>query len=149
MSDGNLVRPPSRTQQRPAQRRVIYTGENRFKLDESKIPPDMAYAWKRISIAGQADEENQILFEMNGWTPVPASRHPELAGRNATDLPIRRGGLMLVEQPKEWSDESRALDEFAAKHVVEEQIQRVGLAAKRNGAKGVTRTKELIGETIE
>ena len=39
--------------------------------------------------------------------PVPANRHPELAGRNAKETEaIVRGGQMLMEQPKEYEKES-------------------------------------------
>lgn len=138
-----------RVRQRAPQRRVIYTGENRFDFDKSKIPPGMTYAWKRVSIAGQEDKENQILTEMNGWTPVPGNRHPELAGKTADERPIIRGGQMLVEQPKEWEEESRALMNFKAQNTLEEQIQRLGASAKREGGRGVKRTMEKVTELIE
>ena len=142
-------RAPQRTPQRPPQRRVIHTGENRFNIDKTKIPQEMAYAWKRVSCGGMEDTEHQVICEMNGWTPVPGNRHPELAGRNGGDRPIIRGGQMLMEQPKEWEKESRSLDEFAAKQTLEEQVQRYSLAGKKVGAKGVSRSREVISELIE
>lgn len=143
-------RPMARLPQRAPQRRVIYSGENRFKFDETRIPDGMAYAWKRVSLAGQEDTEHRILCEMNGWTPVPANRHPELMGHNATDQPIIRGGQMLMEQPKEWADESRMLEEFSAKQTLEQQIQRYGLAGKGAGNKGgVSRSMDFVPEIIE
>ena len=143
-------RDAQRAAQRPPQRRVIYTGSNKFDLDRTRIPPNTAYAWKRVSIAGMQDEEHQILNEMNGWTPVPGNRHPELTGSRGGDLPIIRGGQMLMEQPAEWEQESRAVDEFAARNVVEEQVQRLGLASRRQGAgKGIRRTVEAVPELVE
>jgi hypothetical protein len=143
-------RAPQRTPQRPPQRRHIYTGENRFNVDRSRIPPESAYAWKRVTIGGMEDTENQVMCEMNGWTPVPASRHPELMGtRVAPDAPIIRGGQMLMEQPKEWEKESRSIDEFAARQTLEEQVQRYGLAAKKSGARGISRSRDVIAELIE
>ena len=70
--------------QRPAQRmpqrlppRVVVTSLNEFDYDESKRPHDMTYKWVRVTLGGQEDPRNQILHDMNGWTPVPADRHPE------------------------------------------------------------------------
>lgn len=142
-------RASQRTPQRPHQRRMIYTGENKFNIDKSKIPEDMAYAWKRVSIGGQDDSEHQIMCEMNGWEPVPGNRHPELAGKNGGDRPIIRGGQMLMQQYKEWEKESRNMNEFAAKQTLEEQVQRYGLAARKLGAKGISRSREVITELVE
>lgn len=141
----------NRAPQRTAQRRTIYNSTNRFDFDKSKIPPDMSYVWRRVSIAGQEDKENAIMADMNGWSPVPANRHPELAGRNAAATEaIVRGGLMLMEQPKEYAQESRELETFEAKNSLEEQIQRLGLQARRNGARGIGRSMEQIsGEIVE
>lgn len=149
MPDPVAQRAAQRPPQRPPQRRVIYTGTNRFDFDKSRVPEGMTYGWKRISVAGGEDTEHKILCEMNGWTPVPANRHPELAGRNPTDAPIVRGGLMLMELPTPWAEESRALDEFSAKHTLEEQIQRIDKGSKRQGAKGIKRGMEVIPELVE
>ena len=143
-------RAAQRTPQRAPQRRVIYTGANRYDFDKTRIPEGMAYAWKRVTLAGQEDTEHQVLCELNGWTPVPSNRHPELTGSRATDQPIIRGGQMLMEQPAEWEKESRSVDNFTARHAVEEQVQRLGLASKRQGAgKGIKRTMEAVPELVE
>lgn len=138
----NIQRTPQRGRQRD---RIITTG-NKFDFDESKIPPGMKYQWIRATIGGQEDPENLIMAEQNGWTPVPAARHRELSGsRAAEDAEIRRGGLILMEQPQEWYEESQELDRFAATHAVESQIARLGLQARRDGVKKpFSRSKEVI-----
>ncbi|HWG71255.1 MAG TPA: hypothetical protein VN692_17695 [Steroidobacteraceae bacterium] len=140
-----------RAEQRTPQRRMIFTGTNRFDVDMSKKPAGSAYKWLRSTIGGQEDPENLVMAEMNGWTPVPAERHPELAGLSAKKgSAIVRGGLMLVEQPAEYAKEAREMDQFQARHTVESQIQRLGLQARRNGAKGISRTNDVIGgEVVE
>lgn len=138
-----------RSPQRAPQRRMIYTGTNRFDFDRSRMPAHMEYVWRRVSVAEKPDTENAIMAEMNGWTPVPANRHPELAGHNATATQqIVRGGLMLMEQPKEYAQESREMDKFEAHNNLSEQIQRLGLEARRNGARGVKRTMEPVAAEI-
>jgi hypothetical protein len=142
--------PDNRLPQRPPQRKTIYSSANRFDFDMDRKPPHMEYKWARKTLGGQEDTENMIMTEMNCWTPVPASRHPELAGRGAKDSDsIVRGGLMLVEQPIEYAKESRDLDKFEAKNHLETQIQRLGLQARRNGARGISRTVEPITEMVE
>lgn len=145
------MQPPARTAQRAPQRRQIFTGANRFEFDQTKRPPNMAYEWKRVTLAGQEDPENMILAEQNGWTPVPAERHPELAGvRAPKGSEIRRGGLILMEQPIEYKDEAKEMDNFAARHAVESQISRLGLQARQTGARGIRRTMESVsGEEVE
>lgn len=139
-----------RTSQRAPQRRVIYTGTNRFDFDKSRIPEGMTYAYKRVTCGGMEDTEHQVLCEMNGWTPVPGNRHPELTGSRGSELPIIRGGQMLMEQPTEWAEESRNLDNFTARHTLEEQVQRLGLAAKKSGAgRGIKRSMEVVPELVE
>lgn len=139
-----------RTPQRAPQRRMIYNGTNQFDFDKKKQPAHMAYKWLRVTLAGQEDQNNRVVAEMNGWNPVPANRHPELAGMRATETDsIVRGGLMLVEQPKEYEQEARELDNFEARNTLEEQIQRLGLQARRNGAKGIKRNMDVVdGEIV-
>jgi hypothetical protein len=145
--------PEQRAPQRPPQRTRIFGAGNRFDFDESKKPRHMAYKWLRVSLGGQEDKENQIVAEMNCWTPVPASRHPELSGRGGKDgESIVRGGLMLVEQPIEYEQESRQLQSFEAKDTLETQIQRLGLQGRQNGAArgGVRRQMAPVaGEIVE
>ena len=141
--------------QRPAQRmpqrlppRVVVTSLNEFDYDESKRPHDMTYKWVRVTLGGQEDPRNQILHDMNGWTPVPADRHPELAGR--TPKPgqaIIRGGQMLMQLPKQYAEESDEVEKFAARNQLETQIVRLGQQARQQGAKGIHRNKGLVTDS--
>lgn len=137
------------TQRLPPRR--TFSPANRFEFDESKIPADMAYEWKRVTIGGKEDPENMILCEQNGWEPVPAERHPELMGARApAGSSIVRGGQMLMQLPKQYKQEAIADEKFVARHTVEEQIQRLGLEARQNGARGIKRTMDRIeGELVE
>jgi hypothetical protein len=132
-----------RAEQRVEPRRRVITTSNRYEFDESKIPPHMAYKWVRKTLAGMEDGENMIMHDLNGWTPVPANRHPELAGRHAkADDCIVRGGLMLMEQPKEYQQEAQQLEQFAAQNQLETQIARLGQQARQEG--GMRRIKRTI-----
>jgi hypothetical protein len=150
MPEPTPPRPAQRPRQRPVQRRKIYTGANIFDFDHALIPPEMTYQWKRVSCGGQEDKQNQILAELNGWEKVPANRHPELSGHNAGEEPIVRGGLMLMEQPKEWAQESADIDKFSARQALEEQVARLhGTSGKEGGVKGGIKRQVAALDLIE
>lgn len=143
--------PTRRLPQRRPMRERVYTSENEFDFDKSKIPPGMRYGWKRMTIAGMEDRRNQVLMERNQWAAVPAARHPELMGSRATDdEAIIVGGQMLMELPEEWAKESDDLMKFEAANYLEQKVQSLGLQARQNGVKGgAKRTMDMIGEIIE
>lgn len=147
--ESNPRQPQRQTQRLPP--RQVFTPANRFDFDERKIPADMVYEWKRVTLGGKEDPENMILCEQNGWEPVPSERHPELVGARAiAGSSIVRGGQMLMQLPKQYKQEAIADEKFVAHHTVEEQIQRLGLQAKQNGARGIKRTMDRIdGEVVE
>lgn len=135
-----LQRSEQRVPQRPL---VIRTGSNRFEFDRDVIPDGMTYEWKRKSMFGAEDVENMINLDQNGWSPVPADRHPELMGRRPqVGGEIVRGGLMLMERPEEITQEAKELDTFAARNQVAQQVQRLGLEGKRAAGKGIKTTYE-------
>lgn len=72
-----------------------------------KVPYKWTYKWIRRSVLGVPDlnhERNQMRM---GWSPVPASRHPEEArthlygGDEVVGDVIERKGLILCEMPTE------------------------------------------------
>lgn len=138
-------RPAQRSDQREPQRFILRTGSNRFEFDQSCIPGGMTYEWKRATIFGQEDTENLINLDQNGWSPVPAERHPELMGRRAVaGGEIRRGGLVLMERAQEITEEARDLDTFAARNQVATQVQRLGLEGKRAAGRGIKTHYEAV-----
>ena len=132
------MRPVQRSDQRTPQRVVLRTTMNRFDLDISKIPEGMTYEWKRKSIMGMEDIESQVNYEANYWTPVPPERHPELMGTRQTQArDIVRGGLMLMERPKEISQQAREIDQLEARRQVSNQMQRLFQTGHRADPRGI------------
>ena len=146
----NPVRGQQRLEQRLPPRRK-FNSLNRFDYDETKRPAGMAYQWFAASVGGMENHERLIMAEQNGWTPVPADRHPELMGaRSPAGADIVRGGQILMEIPQQYQDEDREEDKFAARHAVESQVVRLGLQARQNGGRGIKRSIEpVMGEEIE
>jgi hypothetical protein len=127
---------------------TLRTGSNRFEFDREVIPPGQTYEWKRKTMFGQEDSENLINLEQNGWSAVPADRHPELMGRRAiAGAEICRGGLILMERADEITAEARDLDTFAARNQVATQVQRLGLEGKRASGRGIRTSYDPPAET--
>ena len=141
------MRPIQRSDQRTPQRIVIRTSANRFDIDESRIPPGMSYEWKRKTIMGMEDTESMANYEMNGWVAVPPSRHPEIMGMRQTQVrEILRGGLLLMERPKEITAQARDIEDFEARNQVATQMQRLRLNGHRAGGGKITTSYEPIPE---
>jgi hypothetical protein len=134
------ARSEQRTEQRAEQRAPIRRRRNsqamtdRYFVDKAKVPEGMDYEWKRASYGGLEDREHQIaLAEYGAWTPVPAERHPELFGPGAKkgDV-IVRGANVLMERPKELTEEARAEDAATAADQVSTQVKRLGLSTHKD-----------------
>lgn len=82
---------------------------DRFKVNVDEIPDGWSYEWKRKSIYGKEDPGYEVELARGGWEPVPASRHPSMMPKGHYET-IERDGMILMERPKELSDEARAAE---------------------------------------
>ncbi len=130
---------------RPKQRIVIRTAENRFgdlATDFANKPDGMDYGWKVKTVNGKEAKEAMLAWRLNGWTPVPAGRHPEFTGESAdSQAEIERGGQVLCERPMEITQESKAMEKQAARDQVQTQMDRLAGRAKQTGSERVTKLK--------
>ena len=100
-------------------------GTDDFWVDPAVIPEGWTYEWKTHTIYNAEDPTYTTALQRAGWTPVPASRHPEMMPRGAKDLTILRKGMMLMERPKEITEEIRQIELRRARaqvRVKEEQL---------------------------
>lgn len=88
------------------------------KFAAPKAPDGWTYEWKRKSVMGYEDQSYMSGLERTGWEPVQASRHPEMMPKGYTGA-IERDGQILMERPKEITDEIRGLELKKAR----EQVQ--------------------------
>lgn len=85
-------------------------GMDEFYIHPSDIPDGWEYEWKAKYVLGQEQATQMLAFRRAGWEEVPTSRHPSFMPMG-TDMPfIERKGMVLMERPKEISDEARAMD---------------------------------------
>lgn len=93
-------------------------GMERDKYWAPNPPEHWDYQWKLKSVMNQDDIERIRQNEMNGWTPVPVSRHPELMPKGWSGETIEVGGLVLMERPKIFTDEAREDERRAARDAI-------------------------------
>jgi hypothetical protein len=96
-------------------------GEYRGRLwiDPALLDPNKAYCWVREECLGETDKGNiQQALDVDGYSPSSGKQNPMLLGRSlpgwqTNDDLVRRGGLILMERPKQWAleDQQRAAAE--------------------------------------
>lgn len=118
MMEENTARPPLRNddpreaaKRRAAELRQHSRGSedaaDNFYIPEEAIPPFWSYQWKRHTVYGQEDPAYQIKIAQDGWTAVPASRHPEMMPLGSNAETIMRDGMILMECPTEIVEDRR------------------------------------------
>ncbi len=117
--------PAERAAKRTAEIRAHRQGldmENtdQYHIDPNIVPQGWSYEWKRKTIYNQEDPSYQIRLADAGWTPVPATRdarHKAMmpTGNYAT---IERDGMILMERPKELTDEAKSIELRRARNQV-------------------------------
>lgn len=131
---------------------VDIDGTDRFAFDTSIIPEGWSYEWKRKSIYNQEDPAYQIRLADGGWTPVPANRDARHAALMPTGTynTIERDGMILMERPKELTDEARDVELRRAKNQV--RAKEAQLSATPDGTLDRTadpRTRPSVKKSYE
>lgn len=134
---------------RRTRRRKGTTQDNMFDLPVDEIPSDLTYEWKRLSNLGMEDPFYIAGLREQGWEPVPPSRHPNWVPPGYNQPNIIKGGLILMDRPKELTDEARREERQLARQQVREAEQRLGVTPKGELTRqheGVTPrvTKEMV-----
>jgi hypothetical protein len=86
---------------------------DKFHVPLNLVPPGWTYEWKRVSVIGKEDPAYAIEMREQGWTPVPAERHPEFMPDEHKGA-IARDGLILMERPEELTREAQEEDRVNA-----------------------------------
>ena len=106
----------------------INEGTDEFFIDPRAVPEGWTYEWKRKTVLGKEDPAYQVSLARMGWEPVPASRHPEMMPAGMTAADIERKGLVLMERPREITDEARQIEAQKARQQVRAKEQQLSHA---------------------
>lgn len=116
----------------PRRRRNV-TSDNPFHIDQMEIPDGQTWEWKRYSVLGQVDYENQQICQEAGWLPVTwGMRNAIKRPPNMTELglrePVIKKGMILMERPIELTLEARIEDQDRANQQVVDKFRELGQA---------------------
>lgn len=122
--------PRARAARRAAEIRDNLGGSMDDGIDEFAAPPapdGWTYEWKRKEVLGKEDHTYLTSLFRKGWEPVPANRHPSMMpeGNYAT---IERKGMILMERPKELTDEAREIERRKARQQVRVKEEQLSVA---------------------
>jgi len=93
-------------------------GLDEFYIDSAAVPPGWSYEWKRKTVMGMEDPAYQVQLSRMGWEAVPADRHPAYMPTGNKYATIERKGMVLMERPKELTDEAREIENRKARNQV-------------------------------
>jgi hypothetical protein len=103
-------------------------GSDDFYIDQNSVPDGWSYEWKRKTVLGQEDPAYQVQLARTGWEPVPAARHPAYMPDNGNYTTIERKGMVLMERPKELTDEAKMVELKKARNQVRQKEQQLNSA---------------------
>jgi hypothetical protein len=106
-------------------------GEDRFRIDANEVPEGWSYEWKRKLVLGKPDPAYEVELARKGWEPVPLSRHPHMMPVGSAIEFVERDGMILMERPKELTDEAKDVEVRRARSQVRQKEQQ--LAATPDG----------------
>lgn len=94
--------------------------QDKLHIDPDSIPPNMEYMWVRESLFGDEAFSKMTERKRVGWTPVPATNHPEMiqefehGRKHHLDGFIHYSGLVLCQRPKEYGVIQRQMEHEAS-----------------------------------
>lgn len=100
-------------------------GVDKFYIDPRIIPDGWSYEWKTLAVLGKENPSYQVSLAHRGWEAVPRTRHPEMMPENYRTETIEREGMILMERPKEITDEVKALELRKARDQVRSKEQQL------------------------
>ena len=96
-------------------------GTDEFFIDPSDVPAGWEYEWKRKLLLGAEDPAYQVALARGGWEAVPTARHPSYMPGGGNHPIIERKGMILMERPREISDEARSIELRKARNQVRQK----------------------------
>jgi len=79
---------------------------DKFWIDPAIVPDGWTYEWKVRTVLNAENPAHQLELQRRGWSPVPYSRIPEKMPAGWKGQTIEMDGMILMERPKEITDEA-------------------------------------------
>ncbi len=145
--------PRARAERRTAEIRKHLKGDtsdgaDRFFIDPYIIPDGWSYEWKRKTIWGKEDPAHEVELARQGWETVPATRHPQMMPKGNWQT-IERDGMVLMERPKELTDDVHAQNLRRARLQVRAKEAQLNQAPEGTFDRDDPRVKPSIKKSFE
>jgi hypothetical protein len=129
--DAGASREPARAAPRTRTRmRHATAQDDEFAIPKGEIPDGASYQWKRFTVMGQEDPFYLAAMRRQGWEPVDPKCHPNWVPEGYDKPYIIRGGQILMERPKELTEQAeREVIDLTRQDMLTAE-QRLGLAPK-------------------
>lgn len=124
-------------------------GPDKFYVPAHYVPDGWTYEWKRKTILNQEDPAYQVALTRKGWEPVPASRHSEMMPSGGSWNTIERDGMVLMERPKDITDEARDLELRAARQQMRQKEAQLNSAPDGQFGRNHPQAKARINKGYE
>lgn len=95
-------RTPRELESREKEMRSVYVPPS--NLPDPTPDPNWRYRWIATAVLGEMQASNVSMKTREGWVPVKAEDHPELALPGDKNGNVEVGGLMLCKIPREKAE---------------------------------------------
>jgi len=124
-------------------------GQDDFFVPPEYVPDGWSYEWKRKTNVGMEDPAYQVQLARMGWEPVPASRHPSMMPDDNKYKIIERKGLVLMERPKEITDEARDIEYRKARNQIRQKEAQLASAPDGTLTRDHAQARPKISKSYE
>lgn len=124
---------------------------DKFAIDKRRLPKGYVAEWKRVSLFGLQDRENQVMNHQFHWKPVPHEQQPHVLGHTGkTGEPIVKGGLMLMMRPEYLKEEAIEERHHQTQYQVSQQLKSLRGSSKEQVGDRFTKFKrEFVSQPVE
>jgi hypothetical protein len=112
-------------------------------------PDGWTYEWKTKTVMGQENPAYQVQLQRTGWEPVPTNRHPHMMPGNGNHAVIERKGMVLMERPKDITDEVRSIERKRARDQIMHKKAQLGEAKEGQFGRDHASVKPKISNSYE
>ena len=125
------------------------TSSDMFAIDPAIIPEGWTYQWCRHSTINQIDHGHLVGLSENGWTPVPADRHPGYFMTTGSEGSILREGMILMERPMALTEEARREEKAKADMQYRGRREQFGEKLQPGRDSGFVKNQPTISARVE
>lgn len=105
---------------KPIWRHSTQQDHDPYAFAKDLAPSGWFYEWKAIKVVNQEQTSYMAKLYRDGWTPVPAERHPGVFFHGDKTGSIEINGLLLMERPIALHEEAMR----EAKYAADERVHR-------------------------